>query len=76
MSKKLKNISTQQEDIYKIDQLNEKFDLIFCRFLFINLTNPMLAIEKLHTRRVHRLEKCLVIPYRRDLLLIAPIGRK
>jgi ubiquinone/menaquinone biosynthesis C-methylase UbiE len=47
LEKKIHNISTQKADIYQIDQMNEKFDLIFCRFLFIHLTNPLLAIKKL-----------------------------
>ena len=46
---RIHNISTYKADIYEIDQMNEKFDLIFCRFLFIHLTNPLLAIKKLRT---------------------------
>jgi len=48
LKNKIKNIFIRQEDIYEIDQLDEKFDLVFCRFLFIHLTNPVLAIKKLH----------------------------
>ncbi|HEX4044298.1 MAG TPA: methyltransferase domain-containing protein [Gammaproteobacteria bacterium] len=47
LEKKIHNISTLHADIYQIDQMKEKFDLIFCRFLFIHLTNPLLAIKKL-----------------------------
>jgi len=41
------NISTYKTDIYEIDQIKECFDLIFCRFLFIHLSHPLLAIQKL-----------------------------
>ncbi len=46
--KQFKHISTYQCDIYEIDQLNEKFDIIFCRFLFIHLSQPLIAIKKLY----------------------------
>ena len=41
------NISTYKTDIYEIDKIKERFDLIFCRFLFIHLSHPLLAMQKL-----------------------------
>lgn len=46
--KHIHHVSTYKTDIYKLDQMIERFDLIFCRFLFIHLLQPLMAIQKLH----------------------------
>lgn len=43
------NIKTLKHDIYQIDQLKEQFDLIFCRFLFVHLRDPLKIIAKLYS---------------------------
>ena len=43
------NLTTVNHDIYQIEQINERFDLIFCRFLFVHLVEPLKIIEKLYT---------------------------
>jgi ubiquinone/menaquinone biosynthesis C-methylase UbiE len=42
--KQIDHVSTYQCDIYEVDQLDEKFDIIFCRFLFIR-SSPKFAVN-------------------------------
>ncbi|OGV28479.1 MAG: hypothetical protein A3E88_05065 [Legionellales bacterium RIFCSPHIGHO2_12_FULL_35_11] len=49
LEKEIHNVSTYKIDIYNIDQIQESFDIIFCRFLFIHLSQPLVAIQKLHS---------------------------
>ncbi len=44
----ISNIMTLNHDIYQIEQIKERFDLIFCRFLFVHLVEPLKIIEKLY----------------------------
>lgn len=44
----ISNIMTLNHDIYQIEQIKERFDLIFYRFLFVHLVEPLKIIEKLH----------------------------
>lgn len=45
----LGNIKTLNHDIYKIEELKERFDLIFCRFLLMHLREPLKIIASLQT---------------------------
>ncbi len=49
MDNAISNITTLSHDIYQIEQIKERFDLIFCRFLFVHLVEPLKIIEKLYT---------------------------
>jgi len=44
----ISNIRILNHDIYQIEQVKEHFDLIFCRFLFVHLMEPLEIIEKLY----------------------------
>lgn len=58
-NEKIQNISTCKTDIYELDNIDDRFDLIFCRFLFIHLTQPILAIQKL--RKLLNPGGCLIL---------------
>ena len=45
--KNVPNISTYKIDIYDIDQMEARFDIVFCRFILMHLSHPLKAIQKL-----------------------------
>jgi ubiquinone/menaquinone biosynthesis C-methylase UbiE len=45
--KNLRNISTYKTDIYEVDQMDTRFDIVFCRFVLMHLAHPLKAIQKL-----------------------------
>lgn len=59
LNEKIQNISTFKTDIYELDNTEERFDLIFCRFLLIHLTQPLIAIQKL--RKLLNPGGCLIL---------------
>lgn len=89
LEKSINNISTYKADIYEIEQINESFDIIFCRFLLIHLSNPLLAIQKLYNLLkpggcliVAELDNSTWVSYpehealRKDTELLCAIGNK
>lgn len=43
----LQNVLIYKSDIYEIDKIQQRFDIIFCRFLLVHLAQPIVAIQKL-----------------------------
>lgn len=50
-------VQFKQHSIYDLEQLDQKFDLVFCGGLFGHLKNPLIAIEQL---RAVTGEKCII----------------
>ncbi len=45
----LPNLSFQKANIYDLAALNQKFDFVYCRFLFQHLEQPMLALRQIQS---------------------------
>lgn len=59
LKKDIQNISSLKADIYKLDTIEEKYDLIFCRFTIVHLSQPLIAIQKM--RSLLKPGGCLII---------------
>lgn len=53
------NIYTLKADIYELDTIEERFDLVFCRFTLVHLSQPLIAIQKM--RLLLKPGGCLII---------------
>lgn len=59
LEKDIQNISSLNTDIYELDTIEEKFDLIFCRFTFVHLSQPLIAMQEM--RSLLKPGGCLIV---------------
>jgi len=43
----VENLNYKMGDIYNLDKLGKKFDFVYCRFTFLHLEDPHLALEQI-----------------------------
>jgi ubiquinone/menaquinone biosynthesis C-methylase UbiE len=59
LKRDIQNITTLKTDIYDLDKIEERFDLVFCRFTLVHLSQPLIAIQKM--RSLLKPGGCLII---------------